>query len=968
MHASRRWLRLALLGGLTVLAFGLRAYRLDAQSYWIDEGWTLYYAGLSPEQLWQTLQTTRIVPPLYHFLTLYWSGLVGNGEYAMRFISLVCGVLSVPLTYCLGRTLGGARLGTIGALLMTVAPYQVWHAQDARNYTMLVAASGMSMWGFVGLLKAGSPSARSRAPTAWAWRWGLLYILGTEWALLTHYHAVILIGVQGLVMLITGWRRVPEHGTGDILPGAADAVAVEDRVARRFEWHWRLALRWGALLAVVLALFGVWLYFGLGSLKSYLNWIPQPTLWETYARGAVAYSVGELVPFPQSLWVSLAFVALFVLGLAHAARSRWGGWRGRDMLAFASVYTLAPNLAAWLYGELRTPVYLERYLIPVQVGYLLVVAMGILAVAEGARHALRRNRIWVRTGAAVVAAAPLLLVVGVGGWVLGRHYFDPAYAKPDWRTIAHTIQDHAVPGDAIIITGDGSDRVFSFYYQGQAPIYLDFNTPAPPPERAIERLAEIAAEHRRIWYTPYGVEIDTVLEDWLARQAYPAWQSWIARQRLALYATAQPAALTQDNAGSTHLTDVAFADAAGDGVRLTSVAAPTRAAAGDVVPLTLTWVANASLGRNYQMSLRLINERDDRFVQADWPPLAAAGATMTWHPGEAVTDRRGLWLPADVPPGDYSLEIAVYDADTGQSLGTPQRVAPLQLMPAERVVPLRSLSIPHPIRLALGEVTVVGYALPERLQPGQDLVVWLYWQATPPEKVPLADATLRLSLVNPDLAAEPSDALVVIGRLSESVGSLADWRAGQVRRAVFHLPTGPRLTGDQAALRLTLTHDAGDEQMAQLPSIALQQRVRQWSPPRVAQTAEVDFGDPPTARLIGFDVPGRSVIPGSELAVTLHWRALAEMDANYTVFVQMLSADWRVVAQVDRPPLDGTAPTNTWLVGEYLSDPYRLRLPADLAPGVYHVIAGLYAAQTGRRLPVSSGGDFVDLGAVEIGG
>jgi YD repeat-containing protein len=128
------------------------------------------------------------------------------------------------------------------------------------------------------------------------------------------------------------------------------------------------------------------------------------------------------------------------------------------------------------------------------------------------------------------------------------------------------------------------------------------------------------------------------------------------------------------------------------------------------------------------------------------------------------------------------------------------------------------------------------------------------------------------------------------------------------------------------------------------------------------------FGSPPTVRLVGCDGPGHSYAPGSDLALTLYWQALAEMDISYTVFVQVLTPDWRVVAQVDRQPLDGTAPTNTWLVGEYLTDTYRLALPADLAPGVYRLIVGLYDAQTGQRLPVSSGGDFVTVSTLDIAG
>jgi len=66
--------------GLTLLAFLLRAYRLDAQSYWIDEAWTVYFANLSISELWHLLLTVEPFPPLYHPSTVYWVKLVGDGE------------------------------------------------------------------------------------------------------------------------------------------------------------------------------------------------------------------------------------------------------------------------------------------------------------------------------------------------------------------------------------------------------------------------------------------------------------------------------------------------------------------------------------------------------------------------------------------------------------------------------------------------------------------------------------------------------------------------------------------------------------------------------------------------------------------------------------------------------------------------------------------------------------------------
>ncbi len=190
---------------LTLLAFLLRAYRLQNQSYWIEEAWTLYFARLPLGDLWRSLLTEEPKPPLYYFATLYWIKLVGDGEYALRFFSLVFGVMAIPLTYRLGKALSDDRLGLLTALLMTVAPYQIWHSQEARMYSIFTAASVMSMWGFVKML----PNLTGFwNPLRWPhfWRWWLIYVVGTEWAILTHYHALVVIGSQGLFLLLT-WRR-----------------------------------------------------------------------------------------------------------------------------------------------------------------------------------------------------------------------------------------------------------------------------------------------------------------------------------------------------------------------------------------------------------------------------------------------------------------------------------------------------------------------------------------------------------------------------------------------------------------------------------------------------------------------------------------------------------------------------------------------------------------------------------------
>ncbi|MCB9103665.1 MAG: glycosyltransferase family 39 protein [Anaerolineales bacterium] len=910
--------------GLTLLAFALRVYRLDGQSYWIDEAWTLFYANQSLGELWTSLQTIRAAPPLYHVLTIYWVEVVGNGEYALRFLSTVSSVLAIPLTFRLGQTLGDRRLGLVAAFLMTIAPYQVWHAQDARNYSMLTAASIMSMWSFFELWQRGG------------WRWWLLYVLSTMWAIFTHYHGLVVIGVQGLYFLLTVRR------------------------------HWRFYLPWAGTLLVILAPFAIWLTIG-STLWQSEHWLPFAGLGESYLRSAIAYSIGELVPRPQAFYLTSIFIIFYGLGLIYAARRY--GW---DLLALLLAFTLAPNMATWLYSQIGTPVYLERYLIVVQVGYLLTVALGILAVADLIAFAIAK---WQGHQAAKDNTSPakastpnlpipnlrLLIILtpflAISLWVLFHHYTDPAYAKPNWRGVIEMIETYSQPGDAILMTGDGGEKLFDFYYRGDLPVYHDFNTPVPPPAEAEKRLAEIAAQHQRLWYTPYGVDIDATLEGWLARNAYPAWQSWLGRKRLALYSLENPENLEEIN--------VPFTDATGQGPTLISLTRPDApTSAGDLLPLTLVWRTDTPLTQNYQLSLRLINHYGDMFAQSDWPPLTATQPATAWPPGQPIIDRRSLWLPPDTPPGDYLLQLVMYDPASGQSLGQPHTVDDVAVAPAEIVVPTLALAVPNLDPRTLGDMLLLGYAAPENIKPGQEMWLWLYWQA---QTSPAPGTTIRLTLQSGETQSTADFPLVT------TPTDASAWQPGQTRRQVYHLPTSPRLAGKTAGLTIALVNPTGEiEAETRLTSVDLDSRPRQFDPPPIAQPLEARFGSPPLIKLLGSNIaPGslaEAAVDGQQSAVslTLYWQAEREIETNYTVFVQLLNDAGQVVAQVDQQPLAGAAPTTTWLPGEILTDTYTLPLSSDLPAGSYQLIAGFYNAATGERLPVASGGDFVGLAQLPV--
>lgn len=114
---------------------------------------------------------------------------------------------------------------------------------------------------------------------------------------------------------------------------------------------------------------------------------------------------------------------------------------------------------------------------------------------------------------------------------------------------------------------------------------------------------------------------------------------------------------------------------------------------------------------------------------------------------------------------------------------------------------------------------------------------------------------------------------------------------------------------------------------------------------------EITLGDGIT--LVGYDAPLLDVSPEGEVSVTLHWQANESPDDAYTVFVHLM--DWsgpRVVAQSDSYPAQSRRPTSSWKPDETIFDTHTFPLPADLSPGSYELITGMYGLETLERLHV----------------
>lgn len=91
---------------------------------------------------------------------------------------------------------------------------------------------------------------------------------------------------------------------------------------------------------------------------------------------------------------------------------------------------------------------------------------------------------------------------------------------------------------------------------------------------------------------------------------------------------------------------------------------------------------------------------------------------------------------------------------------------------------------------------------------------------------------------------------------------------------------------------------------------------------------------------------------GSPRLIALRWHALSPIHDNYTVSVQILDEQGKLLAQQDQAPQAGRYPTSTWRTGDSIEDRYTFE---QSFTGWRHLIVLLYE-QSGKRLLLSSPG------------
>ena len=183
----------AVLVALVLVAAGLRLYGIGAQSLWYDEWLTTEAVAGGLGDLIRHVANREGITPTYFILTWGWVRVFGDGDVALRLLPTLAGIATVPVAYYTALAFDlRRRVARVAALLVAVNPLLVWYSQEARPYSLLALAAGLSLLTF----------ARARPPHARQLVWWALAAAAT---VALHYFGAFVVGAEA-VLLLVAWR------------------------------------------------------------------------------------------------------------------------------------------------------------------------------------------------------------------------------------------------------------------------------------------------------------------------------------------------------------------------------------------------------------------------------------------------------------------------------------------------------------------------------------------------------------------------------------------------------------------------------------------------------------------------------------------------------------------------------------------------------------------------------------------
>lgn len=933
--AAWRWpgliLAVILLGGL------MRVVALDTAPPGLHFDEAVY--GLLAEDIYRGSRPVFFASytgrePLYMYFMAMVYTLAGVTPLAIRLTSALIGTATLATTYWLGAEWFGRRVGLFATLIIAV---NYWHLTVSRNAYPNILIPPLEALSLLFLTRGYRRG-----------RW-LDFALGGVFAgavlytyLAARFFPVTLVAILLGALLLQG-RRIAGQLGGILVAGLAGAAVVAPLVIY-FVQHpadfWERAnqvlvfRQVGPVEAIRIYLENAQLTYSAFFLRGDPRWHYNLPLKPVYDGSlGVLFVLGALVALWRSrrlpylatlLWVIvMSFPSLLTAELMPATQRMFGVW---PALAFLPALGLE-------YCVVRIAYFVER------IADFVSKKRGGFSVSD--THSEIRNTKY----------ALLTLFFVYQAWSTLDTYFNVWTPHPetvhvfnnDYLQMARLAQAEIAAGRTVVLLSEHYKHPTVIFTAPEtlAAVWAIHDLAAPLPRRGDQPVVYLAPSAL--------VAAGSPSTSFLASMARPQVSGLVTRYELA------PSAFPSSAAGQTTIN--------GD-VRILGAEMPPPVARNQKAQIAVRWSVERPVAEGRTFAIHLVDQNGARWSQTD----AMGYLTEQWRVGDQVMSWLNVPLDRTMPAGRYRARLLLSN-EAGQPLpvldgvGRPQG---LWLDVGEVVVTRDGVRKTPPSTQGIGfanGLQLIDYPqVRTTVSPGGRLEVGVTWQA------------------RQAITTNPGAELVLItgGREWASLAmpitgdySPTEWSEGEIVRAkyVVRLPADAPQGESQLGLRLK-----GEAPLAPLGVIQIAGPARLFSPPPIPHPVQARLGQPGQGIvLLGYDGPTKAK-PGDSLSLTLYWQPDATLDNELKVFRHLVDATGQLRAQVDTTPANGDRPTTGWVADEVIVDKASLSLPANLPPGRYRLLTGLYEVTTLSRLPARSAtgaafpNDAIEVVEIEVGG
>ena len=935
---------------ITLGAFGLRAYLLDVQSLWYDEGVTAEVArrGITELTRWTAHD---IQPPLYYYVVAAWGRLAGWSEWSLRFPSVFFGTLIPPLLAATALALTRRRSASIlAALFGALHPLLLYYSQEARMYAMLTALGVLLAYLVV--------HAESGIMHRWL-HWATYVAVATA-AIYTHYFAFFLLFALSVAFFIDQLILLPyllRRRNPDIAPASAAYGVVRGPL-----------LAFLAANAAVLLLYVPWLmalFRQLALDTSY--WEGAFKLGEAVRHIGNSFIGGETMLETQATALLIPYALMTVALLPALLWRNPSQWRA----ALYSVLWLAAPIAAVLFLASMAPKFNARYVMIALPGLLLLWAAGLVELSAFSNWNLLRGFRSFTAAPRSTVAIILTLAILAGFVHADRNWFtDPAFTKSEWRELSQYVRSQIKRGptgeadgtDQIILVSGHAWPVWNYYAPDLPPLrlpeleildvnaVLDFASSAVPLRNALLGKEDVwLIQWQEKVVDPMNiVPLQLNLAGREERVKAPFWQLGL-RHYTAVNAEAvlvEPTEISERSVNfgnEVYLLDYTLADN-GDLLLFWQIH-PDHSD-----PMPDLHIAGETVTTDGLPVNRL---QDRRLASYEYP-------TFRWRVDQITLGRvfSEDWVGASALPNDYRMRLSVYDAEgdlTGLDVIGPEGQPLGKHITLDLTLPVATEGPDYVNEVTFAQLITDLFAefdlAAEQAEPGQLVQAEIRWYA---EEKPPGDYDLLVRWRLRD-----SDEIVEQETLSLSNLPTSQWPDDELMRTAHALRPPLGIAPGDYWLEIGVT--APESTFIRVPFRVLRS-TRIFQPPPIRTPIEQNFGE--SLHLRGIMEPIRTEMqPQDQVALTFVWQATDRIAGDYSVTLQWLDEQGRPAAQTDLALPGGSS---NWLPGQVELQTFFAAAPQQ--PGAYRLVTAVYDANLPDlpRLHTERGQDLIELQQVTI--